>query len=108
MKRLLLAITFILIFNLPSFAVITTDEAVSEDYTINHGYSKEFYRVMDLQHAQINGTKPKYKSDEPSWYTSNKAVSFIRRVFINIDPGLDDGKYGTGHDIKPQNNINDL
>lgn len=108
MKKLLLAITFVLILNLPSFAVITTEEATSEDYILNHGYSAEFYRVMDAQNAQVNGTKPKYKVNEPSWYTSNKAVSFIRRTFIYIDPALDDGKYGTGHDIKPQSSTNSL
>lgn len=108
MKKIFLAIIFVLILNLPSFAIITPEEATSEDYIINHGYSREFYRVLDSQSAAINGTKPKYKSNEPSWYTSNKPVSFIRRVFIYLDPGLDNGKYASGDDIKPQNSINSL
>lgn len=99
MKKFLL-ISFILIAtNLPSLAFITTDEATSQEYIQNHGYSDEMSRLIDLQNAQINGAKTTYRSNDPEWYTANKSVNFIRKVFMYFDCGLDDGKF-------MQNNIN--
>ncbi len=39
---------------MPTFAYITTDEALSEKYIQTHGYSSEISHLMDLQNAQIN------------------------------------------------------
>ena len=93
MKRFLLILTALLLFNLPSSAEITTDEAISQDYIHNHGYSDQMSELIDLQYAQINGQKPKYKSKDPDWYTTDKRVNFIRKVFIYLDPGLENGKF---------------
>ncbi len=55
-------------------------------------------RLIDLQHAQINCTQPKYKDNSPEIY-KDKKVNFIRRVFMYFDCGLEDGKF-MQHDIK--------
>lgn len=90
---------FFIAVNLPCFAFLTTDDAISEKYIENHGHSDEMARLIDLQHAQINGTAPTYKEHE-AWYTSKlpswvteKQVNFVRQVFMYFDCGLDDGKF---------------
>lgn len=108
MKKLLLAITFMLFINLPSFAVITPEEAISQDYIRHHGYSNEMTRLIDVQNSQINGTPSKYKSNEPSWYANDKKINFVKKVFTYFDGGLDEGKFGTGFDIKYSNRYDDL
>lgn len=77
----------------PSFAFITPEEATSEVYIKNHGHSYEMSRLVDLQNAQINGTKPTYKSKDPDWYTSNKTVNFVRKTFMYFDCGLNDNNF---------------
>lgn len=93
MRKILSVVFILFMFNLPSFAVITTDEATSQDYIQNHGYSDEMSRLIDLQNAQVNGTATKYKGTDPDWYTSNKMVNAVRKVFMYFDCGLDDEKF---------------
>ena len=92
MKKILLILVAIFSVNLPSLAYITPEQALSEEYIQNHGYSDETSRLIDLQNAQINGAKSIYKSKDPAYY-ADKKVNFIRKVFMYIDPGLDDGKF---------------
>lgn len=101
MKKFLSALFGLFVFSalaLPSFAVITPEEAMSDAYIHAHGYSDEMYRLIDLQNSQINSTPPKYKSTDPAWY-ADKKVNFIRKVFMYFDCGLDDKKF-MQHDIK--------
>lgn len=93
MKNLLAIIFIFFVIGLPSFAVITPEEAASEKYIQNHGHSDEMSRLIDLQNSQINGQKTNYVSNEPDWYNSNKVVKFVRRTFMYFDCGLDDGKF---------------
>lgn len=99
MKKFLFIAFIFLAVNLPSFAVITPQESTSETYIQNHGHSDEMSRLIDLQNAQINGSKPTYQEKE-AWYTNKlpkfcteKRVSFVRKVFMYFDCGLDDGKF---------------
>lgn len=92
MRKILSVIFVYIAFVLPSFAVITPEEATSETYIQNHGHSDEMSRLIDLNNAQINGTKPAYKSKDPAWY-ADKKVSFVRKIFMYFDCGLDDGKF---------------
>ena len=107
MKKLLLILFVLFAVNSHAFAVITPEESTSETYLKNHGYSDETIRLIELQHAQINGIKSTYKRNEPDWYTSNKAVSFVRKIFINLDGGLDDQRF-MEHNIRYTNSWNDL
>lgn len=93
MKKFLIVLFVFVAANLPGFAYITTEEAISEEYIQNHGYSDEMSRLIDLQNAQINGEKSKYVGKDPEWYNSNKPVKFIRKVMMYFDCGLDDGKF---------------
>lgn len=109
----ILSILFALfLLHLPSYAAITNDDLTSEKYIINHGYSGETARLIDLQRAQINGTTPTYKGKE-TWYAdklsnwfSEKQVNFVRKSFIYFDDGLDDGKF-MQHDTKFTNRWDD-
>ena len=92
MKKFLSIIFVIFAINLPTLAALTTDEAISETYIQNHGHSNEMSRLIDLQRSQINCTKTTYKSKDPAWY-ADKKVSFVRRIFMLVDPGLDDGQF---------------
>lgn len=92
MKKFVFSLIFCFILSTPVFAVITAEELRSEDYIQNHGHSDETSRLINLQYAQINGTRPTYKGTDPSWY-SDKKVQVIRKVFMYIDPALDDGKF---------------
>lgn len=105
-----LSILFILsvfvINALPSFAVITPEEEMSETYIKGHGYSDEMARLVDLQHAQINCTQKKYKGKDPAVY-ADKKVNFVRNIFMYFDGGLDDGKF-MQHDTKYTTRYDDL
>lgn len=97
--KLFLCLFLLISSNLACFAVINTDDAISEKYIINHGYSGEMARLIDLQQAQINGTSTKYKQKE-TWYNNQllkwvpeKQVNFVRNKFLYYDAGLDDGKF---------------
>lgn len=98
MKRIILSLTaFLFLIQLQAGAVISTDEAISEVYLINHGYSKETARLVKLQHAQINGEKYNIEGND---YTPFQQA--VRNIFMYLDPALDSGKFGT-HDIKYTN-----
>lgn len=106
MKKFLPIMFVLLAINLPSFAAITPEEAMSETYIQNHGHSDEMSKLIDLQNAQINCTKTNYISKDPAWY-ADKKVSFIRKVFMYFDPGLDDGHF-MQNNIDFTNRWNDL
>lgn len=106
MKKILSLMFVFVTFGLPSMAVITPEEATSEKYIENHGHSQEMARLIDLENTQINGTKSNYKSKDPAIY-SNKAVSFVRHVFMYFDPGLNDDKF-MKHDTKYSTRYDDL
>lgn len=106
MRKFLYIILLVSMFHLPCFAEITTDEAISQTYIQTHGHSDEMSRLIDLQNAQINCERTKYRSNNPAWY-SDKKVNFIRQVFIYFDPGLDDEKFGN-HSIQYTNRYNSL
>ena len=80
-----------LAFALPSFAILTTDEAISPAYVKNHGDSYEMCHLVDLQKAQINGTQPTYTP--PGKIYKFKPIKFIRRMAMYFDSGLDDGMF---------------
>lgn len=94
MKKLLLVLLMPTMISLPVLAVMTTDDAKSVDYIQHHGYSPETSRLIDLENSQINNVNTTYKSDDPDWYTSNKKANWIRKLFIYVDPALEDGNFG--------------
>ncbi len=107
MKKTLALLFVYAAMTLPSMAVVSTEEVMSETYIRNHGYSDEMVRLIDLQNSQINGRKPTYKNNDPEWYTSNKAVYYVRRIFMYFDPALDDQKF-MDHNLEYTNTYDDL
>lgn len=93
MKNFLSVLLIFMAFSLPASAIITPEEAKSEKYIQNHGHSDEMSRLIDLQNSQINCHNTTYKSKDPEWYTKDKKVNFIRKVFMYFDCGLNDGKF---------------
>lgn len=106
MKKVLFVLFVFTTLTLPASAIITPEDAKSETYLKNHGYSNEMSKLIDLQDSQINGTKFNYKSKDPEWY-SEKKVNFIRKVFMYFDCGLDDGKF-MQHNIDYTTRYDDL
>jgi hypothetical protein len=99
MKKSLIVLIALISINLPGFAILTTEDSTSIKYIEHHGYSDETARLIDLQKSQINGTEPTYTTP-PAWYDDKlpnwcdeKKVSFIRKVFMYFDCGLDNGKF---------------
>src|SRR5574344_616105 len=103
MKKYLIIFTLILssliMQSMSALAIITTDEASSNEYLINRGYSQETIRLIQLSKAQVNGKKFVYDRNEPKYYTDNDYVRFFRKVYMLADPAVDDQKFG-------QHNIN--
>lgn len=94
MKKNLLLLVCLLGLSLPASAVISPEELASPTYTMQHGYSAEMARLIDLQNTQITGAPKTYVNPDPAWYETNKFVKFVRNVFIYLDPALDNEKFG--------------
>lgn len=130
MKRIIFLIFAMLIANLPSSAVILTEEVTSATYIKKHGYSDEMCRLIDLQNAHINGVDTTYPQHVwsgkdirvpayiarklPKGYEqkladtiSEKRVNFVKKIFCYFDPGIDDGEFGNNK-IKYTTGFEDL
>lgn len=109
MKKFLALLIVIFTASTQSYAYITTEDTSSEEYIQNHGHSDEMSRLIDLQHAQINGTKTNYVAPA-KWHdkwTDKKSIKLVRKVFMYFDPGLDDGLF-MQHNIDYANRYDDL
>jgi len=95
MKKLSIIIALLLV-QLQVGATITTEEQFSEEYIINHGYSEEMSRLMNLQHDQILGIPPTMSENVNLYRPWQNGV---RKFLMYLDPGLDDEKF-MQHDIK--------
>jgi hypothetical protein len=97
MKKILLFFVISLcFFQVQASAEITTEEQFSEEYILNHGYSQEMYRLMNLQHNQIVGNKSSLSEKEKIYKPWQNGV---RRFLMYLDPALDDENF-MRHDIK--------
>lgn len=106
MKKVLSILCLYIAIVAPVSAAITTEESTSQQYLESHGYSPEMARLIDLQNSHVNGSEPQYKGPNPDWY-ADKKVNFVRKVFMYLDPGLDDEKFGK-NTIKYTNRWDDL
>lgn len=107
MKNFLSVFLLYMLCAIPVSAALTTEDSTSTPYLENHGYSGEMVRLINLQNKQINGDKSKYKSSDPTWYTEDKKVNLVRKIFMYFDPGLDDQQF-MQHDIKYSNSYDDI
>lgn len=108
MKKIFTVIFMYFMFVNPASAVISTEEAISPEYIINHGYSPEAARIINVQNAQINGKKPTYFGTKPyRWRTKYPSVNFCINYLINQYVGTDDEHFGT-HVFNPSVRWDDL
>ncbi len=106
MKKRFLTIGLLILFALPSFAELTVEDTVSEDYMRNNGYSQATINAARKSVAKANG-EPLTEPVEDERY-NQPFIKFIRRVFMYTDPALDDHSFMNDHDIKTSPSIDDL
>ncbi len=106
MNKYLLILGLTALIALPACAELTVNDAMSEEYLLNHGYSKATVRVVEKSRAQING-EPLPEGIEKEYY-NQPIVKYVRRFFMYIDPALDDHKYMNDHSINMTSRYDDL
>lgn len=132
MKKFLLLTAVVMLGTMPSFAILTTDEVVSEEYIKHHGHSTELARLIKLQQCQINNEpiESTFKYAPNRWYEkihwSKKATrdettknvlrhldpkkpegKYVRTIYNYLDPGQDDGLF-MQNDTEFTNSYEDL
>lgn len=106
MKKRFLIIGLLILFALPSFAELTVEDTTNAEYMKNNGYSQATINATQKVVAQSNG-EPLAEPVENKLYT-NPAVKFVRRVFMYIDPSLDDHSFVNDHEIHTSPRFDDL
>src|SRR5574344_1220179 len=94
-KNFIFAFFILMTLSLPSKAMITTEESVSQEIIHNQGYSSEMARLVDIRCHQAAATMPSINDSEPEYY---KKFNWVRKFFIYADPSLDDGSF-MRHDL---------
>jgi len=87
----ILFLTAVLLISSTKCMALTVSESTSEQYLMNHGYSKETARLVDLKHKQING-EPVVNPYENTDLTTRQKL--IRNVQTYTDPAVDEGDFG--------------
>lgn len=105
MKNSVIILGFMLLLSIPASAAVTPEQMRSDEFIQNHGYSPETVRLIDLQHAQVNGQKCNYTpAKTPTLVASEKLekkykyfkpVHTVWTKFFNyMDCARNDGKFG--------------
>lgn len=108
MKKILFLLFIYAVFNLPSYAVLTTDDAISPEYMKTHGYSDEASRLIYIEHQRINGRNDIIKKQEDAQVPVSKRAKYIKNIFNYIDPATDNGQFGGDHSIRYHSRWDDL
>ncbi len=104
--KIILTAIFTTFSLLPASAVITAGEATSPEYLESHGHSGAIVEMVQQSKAGFNGEQ--YVSpDELKHSNDSKFVKFVRRVFIYLDPALDNEPL-LKHETKMTPSIDDL
>jgi len=106
MKNRFFIIGLLTLITVPAFAELTVNDAVSRDYLLNHGYSTANVNTIRKNIAEINGetlSEPVEKE-----YYNNPVSRFVRKVFMYIDPSLDDHSFTNDYDVKTSPSYTDL
>lgn len=106
MKKSLLILMLTAFITIPAFAELTVDDTTSPEYLKNNGYSSAFAITVNKSKAQANG-EPLTEAIEKEEY-NQPFVKFVRRLFMYIDPSLDDHTFMNDHDIHTSPSIDDL
>jgi hypothetical protein len=106
MKKILIVIGLTALLSIPASAELTVNDATSKDYLINHGYSTANVNAIHKQIAEVNG-EPLAEPVEQEYY-GNPVSRFVRKVFMYMDPSLDDHSFVNDHNIKTSPYYTDL
>lgn len=106
MKKHLFITSLLILFGLPAFAELTVEDTITPEFLKNSGYSDSLVNTTQKIRAQANG-EPLTEPVENRAY-QNPAVKFVRRVFMYLDPSLDDHSFMNDHQIHTSPSINDL
>lgn len=106
MKKRFLIIGLLILFALPSFAELTVEDTVNPEYMKNNGYSQATINATRKVVAQSNGEPLAEPVEHPLY--EKAPIKFIRRVFMYIDPSLDNHSFMNDHDIKTSPRFDDL
>ncbi len=106
MEKRILITGLLILFALPAFAELTVEDTVSPDFLKNSGYSTATVNATQKVIAQNNG-EPLAETLEHKYYDKG-FFKFVRRVFMYLDPSLDDHSFMNDHEIYTSPNIHDL
>lgn len=101
-RKFLLSSLIAFLVTLPSVAGVTVTESTEAKYLNNYGYSHATIEMVQRSKAKANGevyvSASQEQTEKPSW---------IKRVFIYLDPALDNGSF-LNHDTKTIPGFHDL
>ncbi len=106
MKKKFLILIITAFISAPAFAELTVGDTVNPEYLRNRGYSSEMARMIQKSTAEANGEAMDYPVEREEY--NQPVIKFVRRVFMYLDPALDDHSFKNNHDIKTTPNIDDL
>lgn len=104
MKKRFLITSLLLMLAIPAFAELTVEDTISRDYLKNHGYSNAFVNTTHKLVAEHNGEA--YTEPVENEMYNQPSIKFIRRLFMYLDPSLDD--YSFNHNINTTPRYDDL
>lgn len=92
MNKKFLITGLLILFAIPSFAEVTVEDTHNSDFLRNSGYSDPIVRATQKQVAIDNAEEYELA---PVEYRKNSCgfIKGLKRVFIYIDPALDDNTF---------------
>lgn len=106
MKKVLLIMTLLgLTAACTNADPLTIEEWNSRPYLENSGYSASTVDLIERSRARARGEEYVQAVEHPIY--ENKPVKWVRKFWMYVDPGLDNGSF-MGHDNHSSTNINDL
>lgn len=106
MRKSFLILILTAFVSIPAFAELTIEDTTNPEYLKNNGFSSAFTITVDKVKAQANG-EPLTEPVEKEEY-NEPFKKFVRRVFMYLDPSLDDHSFMNDHDIHTSPSIHDL
>lgn len=105
-SKFILTALIVSFISLQANAIVTPDEITSEENLRNSGYSDNIIHMVQKTKANAKGEA--YKThDQEQLEKDFFLVRWVKRVFMYIDPALDNGDF-LNHNIKSNPSPNDL
>lgn len=105
-SKFILTALIVSFISLQANAGVTPDEITSEENLRNSGYSDNIIHMVQKTKANARGEAYK-TNDQKQLEDDFFLVRWVKRVFMYIDPALDNGDF-LNHNIKSNPSPNDL